>query len=309
MTTAFQIYCKAAILDWDGKDEVCSVLSPKVKFDNASSFRLDENFMERSKIIDEGILVDGTLVVELKLKNADKTRLPCKPFVPSNSCDKKMGGGTILCSSCNTTSMCARSFRTMDKVTPVPLSNTVEHHVFELLLRYVYGVKISIAVWKVYSRELIDAADQYLVSGLKLEAEAWYSKYTEITAQNAIDLLLYADAKNCALLKESVMDYFVKNGKDALQELSFEGIPESRSLFTDILLALSVKNEEQEEEGSDSESYRVMRISRLRRELDERDLDTDGSRETLIKRLELDDDDSEDDEDMDADEDTNDDGN
>jgi hypothetical protein len=32
-----------------------------------------------------------------------------------------------------------------------------------------------------------------------------------------MDNLLYADSKNCALLKEAVMDYVVENGQDVLE--------------------------------------------------------------------------------------------
>jgi len=175
-----------------------------------------------------------------------------------------------------------------EKRPSIPLTN-VEPDVFHLLLSYIYGQNISTADWKEHGRDLIEAADRYLLSDLKLEAEARYVQFAAITAENAIDLLLYADAKNCALLKESVMDYFVKNGRDALRLLSFEDIPNSRSLFTDLLLALSVNNEEVEGEGRDdidASNYKVMRISTLRRELDRLGLDTDGSREALIKRLE-----------------------
>ena len=79
------------------------------------------------------------------------------------------------------------------------------------------------------------------------------------------------------------MDYSIKNGKDDLRLISFKEIPESRSLFTDLLLALSVGHEKNEEDGNDD--YKVMRIGSLRKELADLDLDTDGSRETLIKRL------------------------
>jgi hypothetical protein len=266
------------------------------------------------------ILVDGTLVVELQMKSLEKTSLPCKPFVPTNSCYEKMRAlwsqneehkdVSFLFPKENSDQRSDEpppklyAHRALlqvfapglfelcdqyDKTIPVPLTN-IDSEIFGLILSYVYGMDITAEDWKAHSQDLIDAADRYNVPDLKLEAEAWYVKFTDITSDNVINLLLYADAKNCALLKESVMDYFVKNGKEALEQVSFDEIPVSRSLFTDLLLAMSVKNESSE----DGCNYKVMRISSLRKELDGLGLDTDGSRETLMKRLEDEDEEEED---------------
>ena len=86
-----------------------------------------------------------------------------------------------------------------DKETTVTLS-IVTPAVFNLLLSYIYGRRITFTSWKEHSHDLIDSANRYSMSDLKLEAEAWHVKFTTITAENAVDLLLYADAKNCAVL-------------------------------------------------------------------------------------------------------------
>ena len=124
------------------------------------------------------------------------------------------------------------------------------------------------------------------VPSLKLEAESWFVRLADITTDNVIDLLLYSEAKNCALLKEYVMDYFANNGRDVLMEVSFEDIPESRSLFTDLLFAISAKGGDEDEVSGDSGNYKLTRVSQLRRILHGLGLDTDGSREMLIERLE-----------------------
>jgi hypothetical protein len=49
------------------------------------------------------------------------------------------------------------------------------------------------------------------------------------------ELLLYAEPKNCALLKEAAMDYIVENKTDAIEELSFTDIP--GTLLNDVLKA------------------------------------------------------------------------
>jgi hypothetical protein len=65
----------------------------------------------------------------------------------------------------------------------------------------------------------LDAADKYGVVSLKLEAEAAYVESTKITVDNAMDNLLYADAKNCALLKEAVIDFLTDNGREVKCDL------------------------------------------------------------------------------------------
>ena len=40
-----------------------------------------------------------------------------------------------------------------------------------------------------------------------------------------MDNLLYADSRNLALLKESVMDYMVANKSDIIGKVSFDDVP------------------------------------------------------------------------------------
>ena len=132
------------------------------------------------------------------------------------------------------------------------------------------------------AREIIDAADKYGIVGLKLEAEASFVTSTTISFDNAIDTLLHADATNCALLKEAVMDFVAENRKEAVTKLSFEQFP--GHLVKDLLTAMN-----RNVDGStstDANDFSMMRVSSLRRMLDEKGLDVDGSREAMIARLE-----------------------
>ena len=63
-----------------------------------------------------------------------------------------------------------------------------------------------------------DATDKYGAVNLKLEAEAMYVKETEITMDNAMDNLLYADAKNLALLKEAMMNFAENSERGSLRK-------------------------------------------------------------------------------------------
>ncbi|KAL7533627.1 hypothetical protein ACHAXR_005353 [Thalassiosira sp. AJA248-18] len=97
---------------------------------------------------------------------------------------------------------------------------------------------------------------------------------------NVMEHLLYADAMNCALLKETVMDFMLENTTEVIEQVSFEDVP--GCLIPDILSATRRKLN-QHAEGVDD--FNAMRISDLRKKLHEEGLNVDGSRETLIATL------------------------
>ena len=179
---------------------------------------------------------------------------------------------------------------TSDGTSPIIITD-VKPKVFRHLLYYVYGGDISYEDCSGLEKELINAADKYGVTNLKLEAEVWYVHNKEITFDNVIDNLLYADAKNCALLKEAVMDFIVENKEIVIQQVSFQDVPD---FYKDLLAAMSRHDKEKESssnhdteyyERDDEKSYSQMRIRNLREKLHALGLDIDGSRETLVARL------------------------
>ena len=169
------------------------------------------------------------------------------------------------------------------------LINDIKPCVFRHLLWYIYGGNISQGYFLANAKSLIDAADKYGVVNLKLEAEVWYVHATKLSTNNLIDNLLYADAKNLALLKEAVMDYTVKNKKKVIKKVSFENVP--GNIYKDLLMAVSRVLDESDEDDSDNEEeeegvdYSSMGIGVLRRKLDQKGVDIDGSRDTLIAAL------------------------
>ncbi|KAK1734279.1 BTB/POZ and MATH domain-containing protein [Skeletonema marinoi] len=188
--------------------------------------------------------------------------------------------------SAELSALCATS----DGMTPIIITD-VKPEVFRHLLYYVYGGEISDEDFAVHEKDFINAADKYEVTNLKLEAEVWYVNNTEITIDNVIDNLLYADAMNCALLKESVMDFIVESKEEVMQRVSFQDVP--GDVCKDLLAAVS-RHYEKDSPGDDGEgetevekTYSKMRIRDLRQKLDEKGLglDIDGSREALIANL------------------------
>ena len=103
--------------------------------------------------------------------------------------------------------------------------------IFRHLLCYVYGGNVAEEELNAHAKEIIEAADEYVIVNLKLEAEAAYVKSTKITMDNFVDILLYADAHNLARLKTVVMDVLVEN-KDVFTALCDINLHMSHSRVT-----------------------------------------------------------------------------
>eukprot|EP00804_Cyclotella_cryptica_P015156 CCRYP_000713-RB/>CCRYP_000713-RB protein AED:0.39 eAED:0.31 QI:0/-1/0/1/-1/1/1/0/145 len=129
--------------------------------------------------------------------------------------------------------------------------------------------------------ELLDAANRYGVVGLKLLAESKVVQ-SEICIESASDLILYADAKDCALLKEKVMDYFVSYAEEIRRTPSFQRIEESAHVMVELMDALLSKRMLRSFAlGEKDLEYSSMGVNLLRTKLEERGLDVDGSREVF----------------------------
>ena len=169
----------------------------------------------------------------------------------------------------------------------------VKPDIFKHMLYYIYGGKISEDDLETNAKDIIDACDRYGVVSLKLEAEACYVKSTTITVDNMMDNLLYADSKNCALLKEAVIDFAVQNGQDVLKNVSLKDVP--GGVFADLLTAMTREKKKDaaannnDSTGDDNKeeevALHIMRVTELRKKLDEKGLDVDGSREAMIATL------------------------
>ena len=159
----------------------------------------------------------------------------------------------------------------------------VSPDIFRHLLFYVYGGRVPEEDLKAHAKGIIDAADRYSIVNLKLKAEAVYVKETDITMDNTIDNLLYADAKNLALLKEAVMDFLAENTEEASEKISFSDVP--GHVMKDLMVAVSRKEKTKQGNQDGNNNFTIMRVSELRKKLDEKGLNVDGSRETMIEAL------------------------
>ena len=164
----------------------------------------------------------------------------------------------------------------------VPITD-VKPDIFRHVLYYIYGGEISDEDMKANAKDIIDAADKYAVVNLKLEADLCYVKSTAISVDNFMDNLLYAEAKNCALLKEAVIDFAVENGQDVLEKVPLKDVP--GGVFADILAAVTREKKSDTTTGVEGDQLSTMRVNELRNKLEEKGLDIDGSRETMISLL------------------------
>lgn len=164
-----------------------------------------------------------------------------------------------------------------DSSTPVPIAG-IKPEVFTIVLRYIYGQALDVD-WEEHSRDVIDAANKYGVSSLKLEAEVWHVRYFEFTVDNVVDELLYADAKTCPLLKEAAIAFITDNAREVLASNTFESVLQAGEISREVIMAMVNRQEQY--------GHRWDRISvnDLRLELLERGMDLDGSREMMLNRL------------------------
>jgi len=315
--TSIKIEYGYSVRNVDGKEVVHE--EPEIdEFDtedgNGESSWCTEDFAKRSKLMKS--LVDGALVIEVRMKSTTRTDKSITQFIPPNPFMKNVDklfideetadvlfevGGEQAKGTTTRKKKRAKSTTTFHAhrillknnasalyemcrgssdvgITTVSITD-VKPEVFKFMLYYTYGGKITEDDLKNNAKDIINACDKYGVVNLKLEAEAVYVKSTTFTIDNMMDNLLYADSKNLALLKEAVMDYVVANKRDIIGKVSFDNVP--GSTCTDILTAVA----RGEESGEGSTDYNSMRVGTLRKMLDEKELDVDGSRESMIALL------------------------
>lgn len=157
----------------------------------------------------------------------------------------------------------------------------IKPDIFHYMLRHIYGGKVPSEKLNNHAKDIIHAADKYAIINLKLAAEAAYVESTEISFDNAIDNLLYADGKNCALLKEKVMKFLADHPKEVAQKISFLDCP--GHVMKDLFVALSRKERKDSNADENEDELTTLGVSALRRKLDEMGLEADGSREAMIE--------------------------
>ncbi|EJK61215.1 hypothetical protein THAOC_18339 [Thalassiosira oceanica] len=257
-------------------------------------------------------LNNGTFTLEIHLR----TFRQGKPtsFVPSNPC-----GGNILkgfnneemsdvtfevdgevesaanrCKRAKTTATTFHAFHAILRLNAPSLADMcrpgdeaavpiigVEPEVFKMLLYFCYGGNVSEDELAANAKAIIEAADRFGIVNLKLQAEAILTEQTEITVDNMLDNLLYANSKNLALFQEKAMDFVAENGDKIVGNVSFSSVPSE--LISDILTA--VARGKMSNGDASGDDLKFMRVGDLRKRLHDKGLCIDGSREAMISLL------------------------
>eukprot|EP00956_Cyclotella_meneghiniana_P032869 scaffold91862_cov51-Cyclotella_meneghiniana.AAC.6 len=125
-----------------------------------------------------------------------------------------------------------------DKDNSIPIKD-VEPDIFDTMLKNVYGKEISESYWEEHARQILDASEKYGFTQLKSEAETWHVKNIKqnFTVDNVVDELLYAEGKNCPLLKKAAMEFIVEHGEEVIESESYEKLDESPQLRKEVMKA------------------------------------------------------------------------
>jgi len=253
-----------------------------------------ENFIKRDKVLT--MLEDGDLLVEVDIqvfvekphpllpqsrlahnqlellqtgKESDVTFLVKEKTFPTHF--------SILLASAPILADIARD---TDSKTPIPIKD-VDSSMFEALLRYVYGEEPPPDdIMEKDARKVLDVADRFGCVNLKLVAESALVE-SGINESTAAELLLFADAKSCALLKEATLTFIKANAKAVMESPDWSEVNKSASILTEVLkVAFAPKSF-----ATDGDDFDEMADGSLRRKLQEEGLSEDGTREMLVKRL------------------------
>jgi hypothetical protein len=264
------------------------------------------NFLLRSDVLDlsNGFLVDGNLIIEVDIQVyrdessllifRPKTTLPLDmiKFLESanQSGEVKLQVGPEEFSALRGI-LEARAPELAALAKDYP-SDTLIHiqgikpSTFRSFLRFVYAdVVPNSEDFQKEARELLDVADRFGCKGLKLLAEAELVE-SGITVDTAADMLILADAKNCAMLKEAAIAFYASKPTEVMSSSGWAKLRESADLLTELLEVLASNKKSSAPANVDESVCKRMRVSTLRTKLEERGLDVDGSREMLIRRLE-----------------------
>lgn len=167
---------------------------------------------------------------------------------------------------------------------PIPI-NDIKIGIFRIILRYVYGGDVPPdSINNDTGSDLIEAANRLDVPGLKLAVEMTLVKSLTLTRASVADWLMFADAKDCPLLKEYVTSYIVARATDFMFMNSewTKKLSDAPRLMHELMLEMSMRLNNDSRFDS---TGRSMSVSELRTKLHEKGLDVDGSKTTLISRL------------------------
>jgi len=169
---------------------------------------------------------------------------------------------------------------------PIPIPG-VSKQAFEKVLEFIYTVKTPKLECQSAATKLLVAADKCGCVDLKLFVE---SVITDdfLAVENSVEMLVFGDAHSCPLLKEASMNLISDNLDNVMGSGDWPMIKESSSLLAELLQLTGRKYAPKINDSSSNiinNFVDEMDVSTLREHLQELDLELDGSRELLVRRL------------------------
>eukprot|EP00978_Attheya_sp_CCMP212_P039852 scaffold211285_cov46-Attheya_sp.AAC.2 len=162
--------------------------------------------------------------------------------------------------------------------TTIPIQG-VTPWAFHSLLRFVYtNEPPKPDEFGENSASLIDVADRFGCTRLKIIAEQDIIA-SGISVDSVAELILFADAKNCADLKETAIAFFAAHPTAVKKTPGWEKLKESADILSELMDCFIPPN-------TDLPKEKKICVRDLRMKLDEKGLDLDGTREMLLRRLE-----------------------
>eukprot|EP00956_Cyclotella_meneghiniana_P033527 scaffold96769_cov63-Cyclotella_meneghiniana.AAC.5 len=251
------------------------------------------DYLERAEIVDpnNNILKDGALCIDLTIqvkpslrddlygynhRLTDKMRQLLESGERSDA-TFIVGDETFKVHSCiihNNAPVLANQLN-QNAQNPDNVIEGILPEVFRLVLMFVYTEFCP--SWEeinVHAKELIDAANRYELIELKVDVENVLVRERIMNRENVSDWILFADAHSCALLKEYALSYFLLHSTEILKSEHSKRLRESGEVLSEIIMLMA--------DGDGG-----ITVTELRKQLGKRDLDVDGSKETLAARLEI----------------------
>ena len=174
---------------------------------------------------------------------------------------------------------------------PIALDG-VTKEVFAVVLKSIYTIDLHHALskdWKDpnFCEDVLKAADRFGVSNLKLLAESFLAD-VHLKVENAAHMMILADSYSCPLLAEAATSMYKNNPKDVMNGNEWHLIQKSTKILQELLVqshSKFLKSSHKQLNMLDDGDIESMDIGELRGRLQELDLQLDGTRNMLVKRL------------------------
>jgi hypothetical protein len=150
--------------------------------------------------------------------------------------------------------------------------------IFQSVLEYIYSVKEPDFLSEATTLAVLKTANHFDVKGLKLLAESKLT-YKFLSLENAPTLLLFADSNCCPLLKEAALRLGAANAKGFKAGRGYDDVKKSPELLAGLF---EMTGDTHDKNATDPEKMDVLM---LRKNLENYNLDVDGTRDTLVYRL------------------------